>query len=100
MVWREILSLLWAWTWDGAGAETRAFASVVVERGKLRTLQVLTVLTGGVRARAGREGAARGGGPSVLLRRVVCACCAAAFLMAVSCRLVPKRKGARTLVLP
>ena len=34
------------------------------------TYFLLTLLTGGVRARAGREGAARGGGPSVLLRRV------------------------------
>ena len=33
-------------------------------------------------ARGLGEGAARGGGPSVLLRRVVCACCAAAFLKA------------------
>ena len=51
------------------------------------------VLTGGVRARAGREGAARGGGPSVLLRRVVCAC-AAAFLKAEG-RFVPPCRKAR-----
>ena len=51
------------------------------------------VLTGGVRARAGREGAARGGGPSVLLRRVVCACCAAAFLKADGRFVPPCRKG-------